>query len=263
MKYPIGICTQLDRATEAARLGADHIEPGFALTAGLDETKFRLGVSCLRDSGLSVDAMNSMLPGTAVLYGSEADTETVLELVRRGMERAAIIGCRNVVFGSGTARNIPDGIERAEAQHRLTALLQHFCDIARPYNIRIAIEPLRAAETNYIHLASEANDIAALLPHCDNLGVNPDIYHMLEGNEPFDVFERLGRRLFHVHICAPDRHYPSHARPAEDLALYRDFFRALRAANYEGTVSIEGIAKDMAAELPEALAIIRDARDSI
>ncbi|MBQ7338533.1 MAG: sugar phosphate isomerase/epimerase [Clostridia bacterium] len=263
MKYSIGVCAQLDRATSVAKIGADHIEPGFALTAGLEEEKFRLGLSCLKDSGLTADSMNSMLPGTAVLYGSEQDSEHVLELVRRGMDRAAQIGCKNVVFGSGTARNIPEGMEKSQAQNRLTALLERFCDIARPYGIRIAIEPLRAFETNYIHLVSEANEIAALLPHCENLGVNPDIYHMLEGNEPFDTMGKIGDRLFHVHICAPDRHYPRHDRPESDVDIYRDFFRALNAANYQGTVSIEGITSDMIVDLPTALTIIRAARDSI
>ena len=263
MKYSIGVCTQLERAITAAKMGADHIEPGFALIAELDEAKFRLGRSCLQDSGLRADAMNSMLPGTAVLYGSEEALAPTLELVRRGMERAEALGCGCVVFGSGTARHIPEGITKPEAQQRLAAVLEKFCDIARPHGVRIAIEPLRAFETNFIHTAADAAEIIALLPHCDNLGINPDIYHMVESNEPFAALTEYATHLYHAHICTPDRHYPRYDRPESDNELYRDFFRALCAADYQGSISIEGIATSMEAELPDALAILRAARDGI
>ncbi len=263
MKYSIGVCAQLERSIAVAKAGADHIEPGFALVAGLDEAKFRLGLSCLRDSGLRADAMNSMLPPTAKLYGSEDELAPTLEMVRHGMERAEAIGCRNIVFGSGTARHIPEGITKTEAQQRIASVLDKFCDIARPHGIRIAIEPLRAFETNFIHTVADAAEIIALLPHCDNLGVNPDIYHMLEENDPFATFSHHAAHLFHVHICAPDRYYPGFNRPESDNDIYRDFFRALDAADYQGSVSIEGIANNIETDLPGALALLRAARDSI
>ena len=259
MTYSLGVCTQLDHAITAAKAGAQHIEPAFALTANLEEQAFRHGLDTLRESGLFVDAMNSMLPGDTVLYGSEEQLASALELVRRGMERAAMIGCKIVVLGSGTARRIPDSMERAAAVRRFADVTGRFCEIARPYGIRIAIEPLRAAETNFIHTVADAAEVAALLPDCDNLGITPDIYHMLEGAESFDALRESEKRIFHTHICAPDRHYPSPDHPAENNALYRDFFRALNAANYQGTISIEGIAKDMTTELPIALDILRTA----
>jgi sugar phosphate isomerase/epimerase len=261
MKYSIGVCTSLDRATLAAQLGAEHIEPGFWPTAAMDEPTFRAALANLKDSGLPVDAMNSMLPGTAVLYGTEQDISPTLELVARGMERAAAVGCKTVVFGSGTARCIPEGMAITHAKQHIAALAGRFCEIARPYGIRIAIEPLRAHETNFIHTLSDATEIVALAPRDTDLGVNPDIYHMLEGGESFGELSRLGDKLFHAHICAPDRHYPRQERPDTDNAIYRDFFRALRAAGYTGTLSIEGIVKDMAVELPEALAILHAAQE--
>ena len=259
MKYSIGVCTSLDRAMIAAGLGAEHIEPAFWPTASLDEQSFAAGVDTLHSSGLFVDAMNGMLPPSAVLYGTQEEIAPTLDLVRRGMERAAAVGCKTVVFGSGGARNIPDGMELSEAKRRIADMADRFCQIALPHGIRIAIEPLRAQETNFIHTLSDAAEISAMLPNCANLGVNPDIYHMLEGGEPFDELSKLGNRLLHVHICAPDRHYPRHDRPEEDHAIYRDFFRALHTAGYRGTLSIEGIVKDMQAELPTALDILRQA----
>lgn len=263
MKYSIGICTQPDRAITVAKLGADHIEPAFGLMADLDEPKFRAGLSCLRDSGLRADAMNGMLPRSSILYGSDAELAPTLEMVRRGMERAEEIGCHTVVFGSGGARNIPEGYTTAQAQQRLAAVLEQLCSIAKPHGIRIAIEPLRTSETNFIHTVPEALALASLLPQCDNLGINPDFYHMLEENDPFTVFSAIAPRLYHVHICAPDRHYPRYTRPEGDMDSYRDFFRALNTADYQGSVSIEGITDNMEAELSDALTIIRAARDSI
>ena len=263
MKYSIGVCTSLDRATLAAGLGAAHIEPHFWQTATMEDDAFRAGMQCLRDSGLFVDAMNGMLPATAALYGSESDIAPTLDLVRRGMERAAAIGCQTVVFGSGKARNIPEGMERDAAAEQIATMATRFCEIARPYGIRIALEPLRSSETNFIHTLADAADILARCPYMPDLGFNPDIYHMLEGGEPFDELGKHADKLFHVHICAPDRHYPRHERPAEDQIIYRDFFRALRTAGYTGTLSIEGIVKDMSAELGEALAILHTAQELV
>lgn len=262
MKYHIGICAQLERATMIARSGADFIEPAFGIVAGMEESAFRTGSSILKDSGLQAESMNSMLPGTAILYGNETQTEELLNFVHRGMERAATLGCHNVVFGSGTARQIPQGWAKNDAQIRLAALLDKFCSIAQPYGIRIAIEPLRASETNFIHLLTDAAEIAALLPECKNLGVNADIYHMLEGNESFSALHTIKNQLFHTHICAPDRHFPRNERPQSDMTLYRSFFRALEDANYQGSVSIEAIAKNLEEECAPALQIIRAARDT-
>lgn len=263
MKYSIGVCTSLDRAELAARAQAAHIEPPFWATAKLEPQAFRDGAETLRRSGLTVDAMNSLLPGDAVLYGTDADVAPTLELVRRGMERAAAVGCPIVVFGSGRARNIPDGMDWGEAKKQLAYMATRFCEIARPYGIRIAIEPLRAVETNAIPTIAAAAEIIALCPDCPDLGINPDIYHMLEAGEPFGELSRFGDKVHHVHICAPDRHYPRDERPAEDMTLYRDFFRALRAADYKGTLNIEGIVGDMSVELPRALAILDRAQDLV
>ena len=175
MNYPIGVCTSLDRATLAARLGADHIEPSFGSVCTLDEASFLAGVRELRDSGLYVDAMNGMLPSTTVLYGSPEQTQQTLDFVRRGMERAATVGCKTVVFGSGKARNIPQGMELEAAKQRIAAMAEQFCEIARPFGIRIAMEPLRAYETNFIHTVADALEITALCPGCHDLGINPDI----------------------------------------------------------------------------------------
>ena len=261
MNYRIGICAQLEHAPLAARAGADHLEPSFGVVAGMEESAFRTGAHTLRDSGLCAESMNSMLPGTIILYGDDTKTAAALDFVQRGMDRAAELGCRNVIFGSGTARRIPEGWTKQDAQLRIAALLDRFCDVARPYGIRIAIEPLRAYETNFIHHLTDAAEIAALLPHCDNLGVNADIYHMLEGNEPFSALKVIGDRLFHVHVCAPDRHFPRDERPESDNEIYRSFFRALDDADYRGTVSIEAIAKNLSVECENALRIIRTARD--
>ncbi len=261
MKYSIGACLPLDRAVAAAKLGARCLEPGFAHVASLSEEQFHAGLSCWKESGLPVDSMNSMLPGTAKLYGTQQECEETLDFVRRGMERAAAIGCRNVVFGSGTARNVPDTMTKAEATERLVDMLDRFCDIAQEHHIRIAIEPLRAFETNMINTLSDAAALAALLPHRDNLGVNADIYHMLDAGESFDELGKLGNKLFHVHICAPDRHYPNAERPMEDRQIYRDFFRALRTAGYTDSVSIEGLLSNLEAELPPALDILNAAQD--
>lgn len=256
MGFRLSVCAPMEQAPAILRAGGAFVEPAFLQIAGMTPEVFRERKAILQAAGLKAEAMNSMLPGDSVLYGGPADTKKLLDFTARGMERAAELGGDVVVFGSGTARRIPDGMTREQAEERITQLLGQFCEIAAPYGMRIAVEPLRATETNFIHTLIDALAIIRRLPECRNLGVNADLFHMLEGNETFSDCSLVGDKLFHVHVCTPERTYPRPGNAAHD-ETYRAFAEALRNADYHGTVSVEGITHDLAGEMPPALRHLR------
>ncbi|MBO5898645.1 MAG: sugar phosphate isomerase/epimerase [Clostridia bacterium] len=258
MKIQIGACTALPNAPIMNELGGKHIESGFAMYANMSEEQFVKEREILRATPVTVVSMNSMLPGDSVLYGTEEQSQKVCDFVRRGMERAASLGCKSVCMGSGTARNIPEGMTRDEAADRLASLIARFCAIADEYGIKVAIEPLRAEETNFIHTVEDAYDIIRRVPACKNLGVNPDMYHMHAGGEDFSNLVKYKDYVFNVHIAEPGtRVYPKPGS-AENEALYVEFLSALKEAGYTGNVSVEAHTKDFKGDATVALSYLNE-----
>ena len=254
MNIRIGACAPFGHSDYIHSLGGSHIESGFAVYAGKTDEDFDKEKNVLLPQALRPLSMNSMLPPTFNLYDTEKEEE-IFEFVRRGMARAADVGCKNVVFCSGGARNIPEGMDKEVAATRIAELAARFCEIAEPYGITISIEPLRAEETNFIHTMDDAYDIVRRVPECKNLGINPDMYHMYQGGESFDNLSKYKQYVFNVHIADPVRR--TFPRPDDECeALYVDFFKALKASGYTGNVSIEAHTKDFKADAAVALPYI-------
>ena len=258
MNIQFGACASLPNAHVINELGGTHIESGFAPYTNMSEEQFIKEREMLYATPVTVVSMNSMLPGDFVLYGTEEQSQKVCDFVRRGMERAASLGCKSVCMGSGTARNIPEGMTRDEAADRLAALIARFCAIADEYGIKVAIEPLRAEETNFIHTVEDAYDIIRRIPECKNLGVNPDMYHMCAGGEDFSSLVKYKDYVFNVHIAEPGTRVYPHPGSAENEALYIKFLSALKEAGYTGNVSIEAHTKDLKGDAAIALPYLNE-----
>lgn len=258
MNIKLGACAPFTMADHVANVGGTHIESGFAVYTNKSAEDFAREKEILLASPLRPYSMNSMLPGDFVLYGTKEQSDAVCEFVRRGMERAAQVECKSVCMGSGKARSIPEGMTRDEAADRLATLCARFCEIAGEYGIKIAIEPLRTAETNFIHTLDDAYDIIRRVPECKNLGINPDMYHMYQNNDDFSNLVKLKDYVFNVHIAEPiERSFPKPGN-AECDKLYVEFFTALKASGYAGNVSIEAITKDFAGEVGPTLAHLNE-----
>ena len=124
------------------------------------------------------------------------------------------------------------------AGYEYLARFLHFAaEKAAAHGITIAIEPLRAAECNIINFVSEAQSLAALVPD-KNVGALADLYHMMRGSDSYDALEN-GISILHAHIAEKEgRGYPKAADAC--LPEYKEFFRRLKSAGYEGRVMIEG-----------------------
>lgn len=258
MKLRMGICRQMHEMPAALTTDYDYLEPAVAAMMGMEDDAFRRARDLLLASPLRAESANCLLPGTAVLYGEKKDTEAVYESVKRAFSRLAEIGCHLVVFGSGRARRVPDGMTRAAAEACFTEVVAGVADLAVPYGIRVAIEPLRASETNYLHTLAEGAAVARLTGR-DNVGVTADLYHMAASGEGMGALSAIGERLFHAHISNPsDRSFPAREKAA-DFAECRAFLLGLRAANYRGCLTVEAVKGDAATEAATSLRDLRAA----
>ena len=167
----------------------------------------------------------------------------------------ALIGVQIVVFGSGTARMIPDGMSGADAQVRLDAFLTGAEQRARQAGVTIVIEPLRSQETNLIHTVREGAAYVRRLS-LPNLRLLADSYHMYCEQEPLTSLVENADILRHVHVAeAPSRGWPG-SLGGEYL---RTFGTVLRSAPYCGRVNMEGREDDYLINAPRAVKFMRAA----
>ncbi|MDR1598760.1 MAG: sugar phosphate isomerase/epimerase [Oscillospiraceae bacterium] len=252
----IGICASPDKAGAAKRVGYDYIELNLSATAAMTDAEYAAAKDRLSDAGIRAEAFNVMVPGAYRLTGPDADLAPVREYLDKAIPRAAEMGCRVIVFGSGAARHVPERYAAYDAWTQLTAYLKLAASVARGVGITIAVEPLSKRETNIIHTVREGAALAAAVNE-PNVGALGDTYHMYAEGEPYTAFIEAKDRLLHVHTAENvTRAFPS----AGDGTDYAGLFAALKAAGYNARVSVEGSCKDFEAEAAAALEVLRGAR---
>lgn len=258
MNIKIGACTGFTNAPFIAEIGSQAIEPAYATITAMPDEQFDKELDMFLSTGMDCASMNCMLPGDSVLYGTDEQTQSVCDFVRRGMARAAKAGCKSICFGAGRLRNVPEGMTKEEACERFAAIVARFCAIADEFGLKIAIEPLRTAETTLIHTLADAYDIIRRIPECKNLGINPDMYHMYENGDDFSELVKYKDYVFNVHTAEPKtRAMPKPTTP-ENEAVYLSFFNALKQAGYQGNVSIEAITRNFNGEVADAIKYLSD-----
>ena len=217
--------------------GYDYIELCFADIAAEDGRFFQQALEETARCGMEAECFNGFFKPEIRLNGI-VDYGYIADYANRGFSRAQKLGGKIAVLGSGCSRRIPDGYDQRTAAAQFVKILNICGDIAGNYGMQIAVEPLRAEETNFINTVAQGLDIctAAGNPHVKCL---PDFYHVYMNGEPLDTIENAGDMLIHTHIARPDpdRKIPNSA----DLDGCRPWAQALKKSGYTGRMSLEGI----------------------
>lgn len=230
----LGFCTDKNGLALAARAGCDYVEMSFTAVTRMEEADYTELLQAVGDAGLAVEAMNGFIPGDFSLCSLDGG-KGVMDFVLKGMERAQRLGTQVVVFGSGAARRIPEGMEKEAALEQLAAFLRGAGEIAQNAGLRIAIEPLCYAECNAVNTLLEGWSLAKRCAR-EPVKVLADLYHMGQNGENMEDLYKVGADLIHCHIGRPgSRKYPM----PEDEYDYTAFFRALKAIRYADRLSIE------------------------
>ena len=141
------------------------------------------------------------------------------------------------MWGSAGSRKVPDGFSRERARQQIAEFLGMAGDIARRYEIVIAIEPLRRQESNILNSGAESLEMVRTVKH-PNVRMIIDYYHLREENENPRIVETAKNEIVHLHFANPaGRVWPRD--PGEDKD-YESFFRYLKNVGYTGRISIEG-----------------------
>ena len=254
-----GVCAGLSRAGSIAAAGWDYLELGVAgeLIPESDTAAWVAKKQTLRALPLPCETFNLFVPGKLKIVGPEVNQAALRGYVQTALARAAEVGGKVIVFGSGGARQLPaSGWSVDQAHEQLLWFLNQCADAHEQTGVVVAIEPLNRHECNLVQTIAEG---AALAREVGRPGVRnlADTYHMeRNGDESLADILASADCLAHVHTADTGR-----KAPGTGVYDHAALFRALREAGYDARVSIECrfIDGEFETELTQALAHLKRA----
>lgn len=219
-----------DAIRAAAAAGFSAVECHWPYTTPAAEVK-----TALQETGLPMLGLNTQRGdvtngdnGVAAITGRESEARMFIE---EAISYAATINCPNVhVMAGFTDRG-------ADAQNTFCENLRYACELAKPHNITVLIEPLNHFDAPNYHLSTLDGAMQTLNSvNSEKLKIMFDCYHLqiMHG----DLLRRLEQHLSHIgHIqiaAVPDRSEPDNGE-----VHYHNVLTALDAMGWNGYVGAE------------------------
>ncbi|MFA6961656.1 MAG: sugar phosphate isomerase/epimerase family protein [Opitutaceae bacterium] len=232
----IGICINPLDTLNWPSLPCDYLEAnvqGLFIPEALDADFAPVAVKLAPLAG-RIPAANCFLPGDLKVTGPSVDHDRLARYADTAFRRAASIGTKIIVFGSGGARQIPDGWSHTEAFEQFVRALEICAPLALKHGVTLVVEPLNRGECNLVNTVVEGAVVVARVNH-PNIRLLVDIYHMACNDESPDDIVKVGPWIAHAHIAEKaDRTAPGVA--GDD---FRPWMAALKRAGYTGNLSLE------------------------
>ena len=230
-----GCCGGIADAPLIRDAGFDYLElPVGTLMSATDEDAYQRIMHEVLAVGLPIEACNVFIPATLKITGPHVEQEPLWHYAATALQRMGEIGVRICVFGSGGARSIPEGFDRAIAGDQLATFLDHVQETSARHGVRVVIEPLNRGESNVFNSVAESDEFTQSRG-LSGIGVLADLYHLSVEGETYDGMVAAGDRLGHVHVADADRSAPGEGAATD----YAGFFQTLKRMGYPGAVSIE------------------------
>jgi sugar phosphate isomerase/epimerase len=250
-----GICTSVANASAVKAAGWDYIEENVQnFLQGLAPDSQWHGERLARESAVPILAACCLVPGNMKITGPEVDFNSLRNYMVNVTARAKKAGIKTLVFGSGGARNVPDGFDRERAQRQILEFARMASELAAKQGVLIVIEHLNKKECNIVNTVGEAESYVRQInsPGFQNL---VDCYHFWLEKENLDDLKRALPHIKHVHVSDLDGRLPPGESGKSD---FRPFFRVLKQGGYDGPVSVEALGFEDIPKLgPRVLAFLK------
>ena len=246
----IGCCCDGFSAGILRQSGFDYAELSLSSLYSMPEEEYIRLRTSLEISGLQAECFNCIFSGQPIrMVGIDADQSQLMEYASKSMERAADLGGKLVVLGSGAARRVEEGFSLPKAHQQLREAILLLADQAGELGMDLVLEPLTTSETNLLNTVEEGIALCEELNH-PHVALLADLYHMQQNGEDLGILVRAGSWLRHVHYCNPEgRCFPTIHDSFDDTP----FWNALQTAGYRGRVSVEAISGDLRRDAPNAM----------
>ncbi|MCI8550409.1 MAG: sugar phosphate isomerase/epimerase [Lachnospiraceae bacterium] len=200
------------------------------------------------DYQLTIPSMQSIWYGrTENVFGTKKEREILLEYTKKAIDFAAVIGCKNLVFGCPKNRNLPKGADPEPA----VGFFKELGDYAAVKKTVIGLEanpPIY--HTNFVN---DTESALKLIERVDSSGflLNLDVGTIIQNGERISELEGKVRYINHVHISEPGLELIVQRK------LHEELFQILKEEGYRGFVSIEMGKRESSTEIETVLGYVK------
>ncbi len=232
--FRLGICGGFDTQEDAKNAGFQFSEMSVATLMPLESEEIFAPVRAQFENAiLPVETLNCFLPGHLKTTGPAVDYTILEKYIENAVKRASEVGVAIIVFGSGGARQVPEGFDMTSAWQQLDKTAAIAGNAGAKYGVTITMEPL-GKECNILQKVSEGIEMTDRI-NLPNLKTLADVHHMRHANENYDIIRSDGGKLGHVHLSGMKIAGFTGGDPYD----YDEFFSALKSSGYTGRVSME------------------------
>ena len=234
---------------EIKKAGYDFAELPGILISRLTDAEFDDLYNWQMKEKLPVLGICYLFPGSLSVFSE--DIGVVRTYLEKLFPRLEALRIKNVGFGSGQSRWIPQGIALEKGKERFVDVIkEEFLPLAKKHSLRILIEPLRTTETNFINTLDQGQEILTRINDPEVM-LLADTMHMMYAKEDEETIKRSISSIGHVHISEKGRILPVKKYSEECGAL----IGILNKLGYDQTVSFETRCSNIT-ELQEARTLL-------
>ena len=222
------------------KTGYDGVE--IPMFEGDPEHYARLG-ALLDNIGLDRTVVSVLGPGNNPLAADKAQQQAALARAKWAIDCCAALGApilagpmhSELGFFSGNPATAAER-KRGLAFHRRAG------DYAAKKNVRFALEALNRFECYFLNTMEQLSDYLDDVDHPAVKAMYDTFHSNIEEKDPVGAIKAIRRHMIHVHISENDR-----GTPGRGHVPWAATYRALRAAKYDGWLTIEAFGRAMPA----------------
>ena len=232
------------------KTGYDGVE--IPMFEGDPEHYARLG-ALLDKIGLERTVVSVLGPGNNPLAADKSQQQAALARAKWAIDCCAALGApilagpmhSELGFFSGNPATAAER-KRGLAFHRRAG------DYAAKKNVRFALEALNRFECYFLNTMEQLSDYLDEVDHPAVKAMYDTFHSNIEEKDPVGAIKTIRKHMIHVHISENDR-----GTPGKGHVPWAATYKALRAAKYDGWLTIEAFGRAMPA-LAAATRVWRD-----
>ncbi len=235
----IGCYCKTEQIAAMAELGYDYVELSAAGLLNMSGDEFSQTRRILKQSNIPCLAAGDYCADRPAITGEGFDRQAAADYAARICERVYELGARRIGVGSPLARTMPVKYPYYRAAEQAVEFFRIAGEAALPYEgLEVLIEALNFNSCNFCNTQQQALDLVRRVG-LPNVRLEVDFFHMLMMAEPFERFCDICPMTGHVHLSGRDAHDGRRFFADEDWEICHKAASVMKAAGYEGTVSIE------------------------
>lgn len=170
------------------------------------------------------------------MIGSELQRQDAVNYLKLSMDMGKEMGADFTLMSPANAGYLATS---EEIWKRLIKTMRELTEYAEKIQHKIVLEALTPFESN---VCKSANDLADIFKEVNSpwlLGMCDVVPPFLQHESIMAYFDKLGEKMYHMHIIDSDGISDTHVLPGEGVLPLQEMLQELKEIGYEGTATLE------------------------